>query len=234
MISRPTLATCLALLLSGCVDEAADLGRTPPSGLVTTSREIPLSTDASGSAAQRLGRGVAAVAAGDLGAVRARMVAVPVRRQDGVRRALVRLGVDPSRITAWAGAVRQPPAVVLTRTAFLPADCRAAVTPSDPDDPLPSLMGLARCHEANDLGAMVADPADLVAPPALQHADGSYLADGVTAWRTERQTGLVATGTTGVVEPAASGPASAAAGPASPPTALPAGAVPTAARPATP
>lgn len=212
MISRPALATCVALLLSGCLDEAAELGRTPPSGLITVRREIPLSTGAAESAAQRLGHGVAAVAKGDVGAVRAVMVAVPARRQDGVRRTLVRLGVDPTRITASAPSVGQPPAVVLTRTAFLAADCRAAVTPTYAEDPLPSLMSLAHCHHANDLGAMLADPADLVAPPTLQHADGSYLADGVTAWRADRQTALTATATTGIAEPGASGPVSAGAG----------------------
>lgn len=220
MISRPALATCLALLLAGCLNEAADLGRTPPSGLVTARRAIPLSPGAAGSAAQRLGRGVAVIAEGDVASIRASMVAVPVRRQEGVRRTLVRFGVDPARITASAQPVGQPPAVVLTRTVFLAADCRAAVTPAYPDDPLPSLMSLARCHQANDLGAMVADPADLVAPPTLQHADGSYLADGVTAWRADRQTALPATATTGIAEPAAGGSAPSAAGLAGP-TAVP-------------
>lgn len=211
MISQPALATCVALLLGGCVNEAADLGRVPASGLIITRRDVPLTAGASRSALQRLSRGVAAVAGGEVGAVRATIVAVPARRQDGVRRALVRLGVDPARITAAEIPLHQPPAVILTRTAFLPADCRAAATLAYPDDPLPSLMSLAHCHQANDLGAMVVDPADLVAPPALQHADGSFLADGVETWRANRQLGLIATGTTGTAEPAASGTAPSAA-----------------------
>lgn len=213
MISRPALATCVAMLLCGCVNEAADLGHVPTSGLITTRRDISLTTGTSRSAMQRISRGVAAVAGGDVGAVRATIVAVPARQQEGVRRTLVRLGVDPSRITAAAIPLHQPPAVILTRTAFLPADCRAAATLAYPDDPLPSLMSLAHCHQANDLGAMVVDPADLVAPPALQHADGSYLADGVETWRANRQLGLIATGTTGIAEPAGSGTAPSAASP---------------------
>ena len=209
MMGRILSAAAAAMLLSACVNEAADLGHVPAAGLVTVSRQVVLGPRPSRAPSAALGRSVASVAEGDLGAVRARIVAAPPRRAEEVRRTLVRLGVDPSRITLTA-ALAGPSAVILTRSAFAPPDCRAAVGPAEEGDPLPSLMSLAHCHQRNDLAAMMADPADLVAPPSLAHADGAYLTDGLQSWRAERQAPYSAQGTTGTGEPVSSAPPSSA------------------------
>lgn len=198
MIRTSPLAIGLAVLLSGCVNEAADLGQPVPLALTTVVRQVvvPVGPSRGGrleTAALR--RGVDDLAAGVPGAVRAEIVADSPGTAETVRRSLIGLGLDPARITSVASArARRGPEVVLSRTTAIPADCRAAVAPTFGHDPLPSLMNVAHCHQANDLAAMLVDPADLVAPPKLGQADGAYLADGVGSWRTNRQLSLSGVG----------------------------------------
>ncbi len=186
-------AVCGMLLAAGCTDEAADLGTPPGIHLSTLGREIVVPLDGRSTALtqRRLRKEVAVVAQGDLNAVSARIFATSAGEADGLRRALIGLGIDPARIVE---ASRAPPRraheVLLSRTAGQTTDCAAAITPAYPDDPLPSLMSLAHCTQTNNLAGMLANPADLVAPPPLGPGDGAYLTNGVRSWRANRGTGL--------------------------------------------
>jgi len=213
MIRLCILVTCAALLSSGCTNEAADLGTPSPVALATNAREIVVPLSASRAPKERnrqLEQSVDAIANGDRQAVRARIMATSGGEAEALRGTLIALGLDPARITVAAGRKpRRSPVVVLARTASRPADCRAAVTLAYPNDPLPSLMSLAHCQQADDLAGMLVDPADLLAPPSLAHADGAYLTDGVRSWRASRVDALPATGTSGSSEPASAGSSSA-------------------------
>ncbi len=221
-----------AMLLGGCTNEAADLGQSPPIALATVGREVMVPVSASSSVRTRsllLSREIQNLGQGNLEAVRARILTASAVQADALRRTLIGLGVDPARITIYRASKTRAPAVVLTRTASVAADCRAAITLAYPDDPLPSLMSLAHCNTADDLAAMMVDPADLAAPPALGRADGAYLTDGVHAWREGQQSSLTATGTSASSPSGSSGSSAPSASTAGVGTVAPIAATPTAA-----
>jgi type IV pilus biogenesis protein CpaD/CtpE len=201
MSRSSVFATLAALLLAGCANEAADLGSPTPISLDTVAREVVVPLYAFRSVESRNGwlrQEVGAIADGNIQAVRAEIIAREAGEADALRRTLVGLGLDPARITTFGGRTpRRASVVVLSRTVAGPADCKNSIVRAFPDDPLPSLMSLASCTQTNDLAAMLVDPADLVAPPALRPADGAYLVDGMRAWRTDRQGSLSGSGTTG-------------------------------------
>ena len=191
-------AACGMALLAGCSNEAADLGHVPPVRLESVQRQVavPLRGGTRTNASGRIGlrRAVDELAAGDLQAVRARIDAGSVIDAEAVRRELVGLGLDPARITAGhdASLTRLPPIVTLGRTIQRTADCKTAIGPALAGDPSPSFLAIARCNQANNLAAMLVDPADLFAPPALARTDGAYLVDGIQSWRTSRNVSLPA------------------------------------------
>ena len=128
------------------------------------------------------------MADGEMQAVRAQVRPDTAGDGETIRRFLVGIGLDPARLDVEPpspGRTR-PSEVVLTRKRAVTPPCAAAIQFAYPDDPAPSLMSLARCHQANNLANMLVDPADLVAPPALAQQDGAYLAAGVQSWRADR------------------------------------------------
>jgi type IV pilus biogenesis protein CpaD/CtpE len=180
----------IAVLLGGCADGAANFGAPPPVALMTSHQELTVPLDASQTSKLRLQRSIYILAAGDRQAVRARIVASGVAQIGKARAILIGLGLDPARIVDSVAAGRRGATVFLTRTTASTQDCAAAITLAYPDDPTPSLLSLSRCTQRNNLAAMVVDPADLIAPPPLGHADGAYLVNGVRSWRGNRQTQL--------------------------------------------
>ena len=196
---RAVVMICIALQLGGCADGAADFGRPIPVTLKTFNREITVSLDASHSSERRLRYNVDMFAQGNLQAVRARIVAPGVAQRAGMRRRLIVIGLDPARITESSAPSGRAPnvSIVLSRSVADTNDCAAAIALAFPDDPTPSLLNLSRCIQNNNLASMVADPADLVAPPPLGHADGAYLVNGVRSWRTNGQTQPPAASTSG-------------------------------------
>jgi type IV pilus biogenesis protein CpaD/CtpE len=195
MIRALVVTAGIAALLGGCADGAANLGAPPPVALTTSYREFAIPLDASRPSNLRLQRGIDALAAGDRQAVRARIVAPGVAQNRKARQVLIGLGLDPARIVDSVAPGRGT-TVFLSRTMASTRDCAAAITTAYPDDPMPSLLSLSRCTQRNNLAAMLVDPADLVAPPPLGHADGSYLVNGVRSWRGGRQTQLPSVPTT--------------------------------------
>lgn len=226
---NPRLVAVLAALgLSGCFNEAANLGAPPPVLLDTTRFVVAVPRGGVPSRA-RLRDGILAIGEGQAQAVRADIHLRGGRESEVARRTLVGLGLDPARITVeplrpGAGV---PPAVVLSRTAAGTRPCADAIEPGTYGDPAPSLMSLAHCQQTNNLAQMLVDPKDLAAPPRLADQDGAYLADGVRAWRANRATPLPAQGTT----VGDSGPGASAAG-AAPVAGVPTASVTTAAAPA--
>jgi type IV pilus biogenesis protein CpaD/CtpE len=186
---RISFAVCgMLVLLSACVsDSASDLSRAPqPVGLATVGRQLRLDAAAPASTQQQLRSLVAEVGQGDASSVHASVVVMSAAEAETWRRALIRLGVDPVRI-ATATDPRQRASIVLTRTAAIPADCAGTVNPALADDQLPSLDGLGRCIQDNNLSAMVVHQSDLVAPQPLARGDGARLAASVSDWRANRQ-----------------------------------------------
>lgn len=193
-----TAAAVAALFLSGCISESADVGHPPPVVLETPRSPLALPASASRSAEARAAvrRAIVEIGDGDIQAVRVRIYARSPRDGDGIRRMLVGLGADPARLTLEPG--RSPAnRLILTRAIAETAPCANAISPADPDDPLPSLMSLARCTQDNNLSHMLVDPGDLVAPPPLSAEDGEFLVDGVRSWRKNRATGLPSQDTSG-------------------------------------
>ena len=196
-----SLAPWVALVLAGCTDTAADLGQPPPIELATARRVLVLHLRddlglSVGERAQLEGE-IAALARGDVQAVRARVqVAAATGEGESVRRALLTDGLDPARITVEPAltATRLAPVVILDRSFVHTTPCAAAIGASWRDDPSPSLMSIARCTQSNNLAAMLADPADLIAPPALAPADGAMAAEAVRDWRAQRDAGLPSAG----------------------------------------
>jgi type IV pilus biogenesis protein CpaD/CtpE len=207
----------IAVLLGGCADGAANLGAAPPIALTTAHRELAVPLDASRASNLRLQRSIDALAAGDRQAVRAHIVASGVAQNRKARQALIGLGLDPARIVDSIAPGRGT-TVFLTRTTASTQDCAAAITLAYPDDPMPSLLSLSRCTQRNNLAAMVVDPADLIAPPPLGHADGAYLVNGVRSWRGNRQTQLPSVSTTSGGDLGLAGTASSSVTPATAPT----------------
>jgi type IV pilus biogenesis protein CpaD/CtpE len=195
MIRTLVVTAGIAVLLGGCADGAANLGAPPAIALTTSYRELAIPLNASRASNLRLQRSIDALAAGDRQAVRARIVAPGVAQARKARQVLIGLGLDPARIVNSVAPGRGT-TVFLTRTTAATRDCAAAITTAYPDDPMPSLLSLSRCTQRNNLAAMVVDPADLVASPPLDHADGAYLVNGVRSWRGNRQTQLPSVSTT--------------------------------------
>jgi type IV pilus biogenesis protein CpaD/CtpE len=217
MIRAIVIAAGMAVLLGGCADGAANLGTPPPVALRASQQELIVPYQASRVSQLRLRRSIDALAEGNLQAVRARIVATNVAQANGVRRALIGIGLDPTRITGSIVPSRRvaDATVVLFRATAITSDCAAAIALAFPDDPAPSLLSLSRCTQNSNLAAMVVDPADLVAPPALGHADGASLANGVQAWRGNRRTSLPGATTSGSAD---SGGAASTGSPAAPTT----------------
>jgi type IV pilus biogenesis protein CpaD/CtpE len=184
-MKRVVLFTAAAVMLAGCADEAAEFGRPVPVHLRTLRREVA-APPASGSNAAWLRRQAGVIAAGDLQAVHAEIVAASQPQAESLRGALIQAGIDPVRITASAriSPSRRRAAIVFTRTVADTGDCRASIGFAFPDDPSRSVMSLGHCLKTNDLANMVVDPADLVAPPNLGRGDGANLANAVRSWRT--------------------------------------------------
>jgi type IV pilus biogenesis protein CpaD/CtpE len=184
-------AIILALSLSGCISESADIGRPPPVVLETPQLALdPLTRPPRDAAARaKVRQALAEIGNGDIQSVRVRIYPRSARDGEGLRRMLVGIGVDPARLTMEPG--RWPAnRLVLTRAVAETAPCATAISPVDPDDPLPSLMSLAHCTQTNNLANMLVDPGDLVTPPRLSAEDGQFLVDGVESWRKNRSQGL--------------------------------------------
>ncbi len=189
--SRGAAAFALALSVSGCISESADIGRPPPIVLNTPQLAIdpPLRASRDAAARAKVRQAILETGAGDAQSVRVRIYARSARDAEGLRRMLVGIGTDPARLTVEPGrwlANR----LMLTRAAAETTPCAAAIDPVEPDDPLPSLLSLAHCTQTNNLADMLVDPGDLVAPPRLAAEDGQYLVDGVESWRRDRAASL--------------------------------------------
>lgn len=186
----------LAAAVSGCVNEAAELGRPPPVALSLARRDVLVALHDDPrlrpDARAQLGDAVASLGGPHPLAVRARIRAATAGDAEAVERALLGLGVDPARIVVErsVAVARLLPLVMLTRTFAATTDCAEAVTPAFHGDVLPSLDSLGRCNQQNNLAAMLVDPADLVAPPALAAADAAYQLDGLNARLVHRESGL--------------------------------------------
>jgi type IV pilus biogenesis protein CpaD/CtpE len=201
MIRTVVIMACMGVQLGGCADGATNFGRPPPIALTTFNRSV--SFKASRFSERNLRHNVDVLAEGNLQSVRARIVAASFAQTEASRQALIGMGIDPARITeSTAPSLRAPSVtIVLSRTVAVTNDCGAAVALAFPNDPTPSLLSLSYCTQNNNLAAMVVDPADLVAPPPLGHADGAYLANGVRSWRENRRTPLRAVNTSAGVDP---------------------------------
>lgn len=131
------------------------------------------------------------MANGNLQGLRAHIRARTLGEAETVGRILLGFGMDPARLSVeQAPRGQRAPEVILSRTLAGTAPCVEAIQPAYPDNPLPSLMSLAHCNQTNNLATMVVDSADLVAPPALAHQDGAYLAAGVRSWRANHSAAL--------------------------------------------
>jgi type IV pilus biogenesis protein CpaD/CtpE len=205
MMRTVVLMACMGVQLGGCADEAANFGRSPPIALTTFNREVSISFKASRFSERSLRRNVDVLAQGDLQSVRARIVAASFAQIKDARQALIGMGIDPARITESTALRARNVTIFLSRTVAVTNDCAAAAALAFPDDPSPSLLSLSYCTQNNNLAAMIVDPADLVAPPALGHADGAYLANGVRSWRDNRRTPLPSVTTSAGVDPSGGG-----------------------------
>jgi type IV pilus biogenesis protein CpaD/CtpE len=198
--SLPFASIAGFLLLAGCADGAADLGRAVPTSLAAFHREVeaPLrGMNARARTEHLLRQAVDTIAQGDMQAIHAEISAP--RQADGetLRRFLVEYGVDPSRITVVVGSNQRTPLVSVARVGVVSSDCSEAVEWTLGNDPMPSMMNAAHCRQDQDLARAVVDPADLVAPPTLGRGDGAYLAGGVRAMRTQIKDPDAVRGSTG-------------------------------------
>lgn len=172
--------TWLPLLgLAACNDPSIDLGMAPPVTLVEQRVVVPLhggvERRALGNAVESLG-GVPPD-----GSVRAVVSVGNPRRAEAVREALLGFGVSPALVTFAGG--RGSDTVLLSRTKAHVQDCSSALVPSLDGGVSRSVTSLGTCIQANALAAMVADPADLAAPPRLEPANGARAAQAVLRWR---------------------------------------------------
>lgn len=172
--------TWLPLLgLAACNDPSIDLGTPPPVTLVEQRVVVPLhggvERRALGNAVESLG-GVPPD-----GSVRAVVSVGNPRRAEAVREALLRFGVSPALVTLAEG--RGSDTVLLSRTKAHVQDCSSALVPSLDGGMSRSVTSLGTCIQANALAAMVADPADLAAPPRLEPANGARAAQAVLRWQ---------------------------------------------------
>ena len=191
--------TCgaLAAALTGCVSESADLGRPTPVVLETPQRPVDLVAQVHGRLATRAAvrRALVEIGDGSVQSVRVVILARSPTTAERLRRLLIGLGVDPVRLTekSWHGPGDR---LVLTHTVAETVPCAAAIHPVAPDDPLPSLMNLARCTQDNNLAEMLVDPGDLVDPPRLAAQDGDSAAGAIRSWRSNRDASLPTQDTT--------------------------------------
>jgi hypothetical protein len=172
--------TWLPLLgLAACNDPSIDLGMAPPVTLVEQRVVVPLhggvERRALGNAVESLG-GVPPD-----GSVRAVVSVGNPRRAEAVREAVLGFGVSPALVTPAGG--RGSDTVLLSRTKAHVQDCSSALVPSLDGGVSRSVTSLGVCIQANALAAMVADPADLAAPPRFEPADGARAAQAVLRWR---------------------------------------------------
>ena len=174
----PGWAVLLVLLLTCCADPAIDRGRSPPIVLSRAAVVVPLNEPSHGpafaSAIKLLGGPRAS------NAIHAQIGASDRRQFDATWAELLRAGLDPVRI----GVLPRPDGLVLfTRTYASVADCRSAIAPGPLGDVSQSFQSIAECEQARTLAGSLVDPADLVAPPAPELADGGKAASAVLRWQ---------------------------------------------------
>jgi pilus assembly protein CpaD len=106
-------------------------------------------------------------------------------------------GVDPQKIAvAPSGAARSPLAITVDRYVATPPVCNpwgAAFTASAEVNANPARAELG-CSDLNNLGAMVADPHDLVKGSSDPYADGTTAATAVSRYRSDTVKPLVSSG----------------------------------------
>lgn len=156
-----------------------------------------------------LGRAVRLASLGRPEAVRA-TVAARAREAGAARRALLGLGLDPTRIEAVEDDQAPPltARVALLRLVLHTRDCGGAIQPSRDFglDVASSLDSLGRCVQANNLAQMLADPGDLLASPPLAPQPGDVAAAAVARARNQPGAPGFLPGTVGAGAAAPSGP----------------------------
>ena len=167
------------LWLSGCNDPTIDLGVPPPVTLVEQRIVVPLH----GSVERRALEDAVETLGGPQrdGSVRAVVSVASPRRAEAVREALLRLGLSPALVSL--AEARGSDTVLLSRTRAHVADCSSALATGPDGGVSRSVTSLGTCIQANNLAAMLVDPADLVSPPRLEPADGARAAQAVLRWR---------------------------------------------------
>lgn len=172
--------TWLPLLgLAACNDPSIDLGMAPPVTLVEQRVVVPLHGGVERRALENAVESLGGVPPD--GSVRAVVSVGNPRRAEAVREALLGFGVSPALVTFAGG--RRSDMVLLSRTKAHVQDCSSALVPSPDGGVSRSVTSLGTCIQANALTAMVADPADLAAPPRLEPANGARAAQAVLRWR---------------------------------------------------
>ena len=164
--------------LATCNDPSLGLGTPPPVTLVEQRVVVPLH---GGVERRALGEAVASLGGARSGSpIRAAVGVGQPGRAEAVRRALVGLGLDSALVTT---ADEGGDAVVLSRTRAQVNDCSLALATTPDGGVSRSITSLGSCIQANALASMLADPADLVAPPRLQPASGARAAQAVLRWQ---------------------------------------------------
>ncbi len=166
------------LLLTCCADPAIDRGRSPPIALSRAAVVVPLDGPPHGPAFASAIRLLGGPRTSN--AIHAQIGVGDRRQFDATRAELLRAGLDPARISV----LPRPDGIVLfTRTYASVADCRSAIAPGPLGDVFQSFQSIAECERARTLAGSLVDPADLVAPPAPELADGGKAAGAVLRWQ---------------------------------------------------
>lgn len=166
------------LLLTCCADPAIDRGRSPLIVLSKAAVVVPLDEPLHGPAFASAIRLLGGPSASN--AVHAQIGVGDRRQFDATRAELLRAGLDPARISV----LPSPDGLVLfTRTYASVADCHSAIAPGPLGDVSQSFQSIAECERARTLAGSLVDPADLVAPPAPELADGGKAAGAVLRWQ---------------------------------------------------
>ncbi len=174
----PRCAVLLALLLARCADPAIDRGRSPPIVLSRAAVVVPLDEPSPGPAFASAIRLLGGPRASN--AIHAQIGASDRRQFDATWAELLRAGLDPVRISVLP---RPDGLVLFTRTYASVAGCRSAIAPGPLGDVSQSFQSIAECEQARTLAGSLVDPADLVAPPAPELADGGKAASAVLRWQ---------------------------------------------------
>lgn len=174
---RTVAVLCLLATVAGCDDPAIERGVPPILALNERSMSLPLYSYA---AARRLREGINGLANGETGSLRASIRTESPAEAQAARVRLIENGIAPTSIT-----VRAVPdnVVVVSRVTVRTTSCQAALRPGYLGDSANSVDSLGRCVQANNLAAMVADPAELVAPASLAPMDGAVAARAVLDWQ---------------------------------------------------